>query len=148
MSSFASQMVGRFVLASGGGGLSDSLQNNQEDMRLAPQSSPLPGNHSQWADPSGPIPCFIVALTLAGSRLTLSLALSIPILENSLGLTLPPRPCPSKALSTALLEQKCQIPATLYCALVCNELAEELDPRSPRRSAIQSHLGHCLPRTP
>lgn len=49
----------------------------------------MPGNDSQWADPPGPIPCFIMALTLAGLCLTLFLALSILILENSPGLTLP-----------------------------------------------------------
>lgn len=42
----------------------------------------MPGNHSQWADPPGPVPCFIMALTLAGFCLTLLLALSVLIPEN------------------------------------------------------------------
>lgn len=116
-------------------------------MCLAPQSSPMPGNHSQWAEPPGPIPCFIMALTLACFCLTLLLALSVLIPENSLGLPLPP--CLLECLVHCYPGR--EMPSSSHTVLcfsvplhrLCNELAERLDHKL-KVSAAQPHSGHCL----
>lgn len=125
------------------------MQNNQEDMCLAPQSSPVPGNHRQWADPPRPIPCFIMALTLAGFCLTLFLALSVLIPENSLGLPLPS--CPHFLEGFVHCYPGTEMPSSSHTGLgfavllhrLCNELTERLD-HKPRVSAAEPHSGHHL----
>lgn len=117
-------------------------------MCLAPPSRPMPGNPSQWTDPPGPIPCFIMALTLAGFCLTLLLALSILILENSLGLILPPCPCLLEcSVRCCPGTEKPHSSHTVLCFAVPlhrlpNELTERLD-HGPRTSAMRPHLGLC-----